>query len=102
MCVGLRLSTQCLELLGALGLLRLTGLDEPLIVDELASQLLAQSDELVAEADRVLVLDAGNDSHDVLPRFRMCVDCRMCARKSCKQSTQQVPRHLWPPHSLRR
>src|SRR5690348_17145224 len=60
--VGLRLLTDRLELLRALGLLRLTGLDQLPLVEELTGDLLAEPDDLVEQAGRVLRVDAG-DSH---------------------------------------
>src|SRR3954465_11683114 len=60
--VGLRLLTDRLELLRALGLLSLAGLDQALPVEHLAGDLLAEAEHLVEQAGGVLRVDSG-DSH---------------------------------------
>src|SRR4051812_3782288 len=60
--IGLRLLANRLELLRALGLLGLAGLDQSLLVEHLTGDLLAESDNLVDQAGRVLGVDPG-DSH---------------------------------------
>src|SRR3954465_5407305 len=60
--VGLCLLTDGLELLGALGLLGLAGLDQPLLVEHLAEDLFAEANDLVEQASGVLRVNSG-DSH---------------------------------------
>src|SRR4051794_22418680 len=60
--LGLRLLADRLELLRALGLLGLAGLDQPLPVEHLTGDLLAETNHLVEQAGGVLRVDSG-DSH---------------------------------------
>src|SRR3954451_2960693 len=72
--VGLRLLADRLELLGSLGLLSLAGVDQPLLVEDLTGDLLAEADDLVEQAGGVLRIYAGDTHARVLRSMLVFLD----------------------------